>query len=173
MSSKVFFGVTDHSGGQMKSSGQSKDNLLTWDLDQPWASFLKPAARLRLNTLDFSDLWDDEDSTEDEGITSANDPYHRGPPAPPPLPPPPPPLPSSSPTGATIKSRTLKLHWRELQTLAPLPRMTRFGDQTIWAGLEPVNLDTNRLEYLFKSKSSSTSFNLVSGKQVRIRCQVG
>uniref|UniRef100_A0A4W6EF18 FH2 domain-containing protein n=1 Tax=Lates calcarifer TaxID=8187 RepID=A0A4W6EF18_LATCA len=30
--------------------------------------------------------------------------------------------------------------------------MTRFGSQTIWAGLEPVHLDTNRLEYLFESK---------------------
>uniref|UniRef100_A0A8C9X309 FH2 domain-containing protein n=1 Tax=Sander lucioperca TaxID=283035 RepID=A0A8C9X309_SANLU len=87
---------------------------------------------------------------------------------PPPLPPPPPlasPLPSASHKGAAIKCRTLKLHWRELQSLAPLPRMTRFGTQTIWAGLEPVHLDTNRLEYLFESKSSSTSFNVASGRQ--------
>uniref|UniRef100_A0A3P9NPX2 FH1/FH2 domain-containing protein 1-like n=1 Tax=Poecilia reticulata TaxID=8081 RepID=A0A3P9NPX2_POERE len=73
------------------------------------------------------------------------------PPLPPPLPPPPT-LPSPS-KGAGIKSHTLKLHWRELQNLTPLPRMTRFGKQTIWAGLEPVQLDTNRLEYLFESKS--------------------
>uniref|UniRef100_A0A3Q1AIR9 FH2 domain-containing protein n=1 Tax=Amphiprion ocellaris TaxID=80972 RepID=A0A3Q1AIR9_AMPOC len=88
------------------------------------------------------------------------------PPPPPPLPPPPPPcLPSASPKGATTKSRTLKLHWRELQNLAPLPRMTRFGTQTIWAGLEPVHLDTNRLEYLFESKGNNTSLSVVSGRQ--------
>uniref|UniRef100_A0A671XN58 FH2 domain-containing protein n=1 Tax=Sparus aurata TaxID=8175 RepID=A0A671XN58_SPAAU len=111
-----------------------------------------------------------EDSTEDEGTSLTNEPTAclRGPPAPPPLPPPPPPvphLPSASHTGATIKCRTLKLHWRELQSLAPLPRTTRFGRQTIWAGLEPVHLDTNKLEYLFESKGASTIFNVVSGKQ--------
>ncbi|KAG8005982.1 hypothetical protein GBF38_005070 [Nibea albiflora] len=80
----------------MKESDQTKDNPLTWDFDQPWSSFLKPAAQLCLNTLDFSDLWDEEDSTEDEGTNSTN--HQRvskalqGPPAPPPLPP------SSSPS---------------------------------------------------------------------------
>ncbi|XP_042367828.1 FH1/FH2 domain-containing protein 1 isoform X2 [Plectropomus leopardus] len=151
----------------MKEPDQTKDNPLTWDLDQSWSSFLKPAAHLCLNTLDFSDLWDEEDSTEDEGTSSSNGSSTclQAPPAPPPLPPPPPSLPSASDTGAAIKCRTLKLHWRELQSLAPLPRMTRFGAQTIWARLEPVHLDTNRLEYLFESKGSSTTFNVASGKQ--------
>lgn len=169
---RTSFGDTDVSEIAMKESDQSKDNPLTWDFDQSWGSFLKPAARLCLNTLDFSDLWDEEDSTEDEGTNSTNEPPTclRAPPAPPPLPPPPPlapPLPSASHKGASIKCRTLKLHWRELQSLAPLPRMTRFGAQTIWAGLEPVHLDTNRLVYLFESKGSSTSFNALSGRQVR------
>uniref|UniRef100_A0A3Q3GLT9 FH2 domain-containing protein n=1 Tax=Labrus bergylta TaxID=56723 RepID=A0A3Q3GLT9_9LABR len=152
----------------MKESDQTMENPLTWDFDQSWKSFLKPAARLCLNTLDFSDLWDEEDSTEDEGSNPTNDPPTclQAPPAPPPLPPPPPPaspLPSASHKGATIKCCTMKLHWRELQSLAPLPRMTRFGTQTIWAGLEPVRLDTNRLEYLFESKGSSTCFISVLG----------
>lgn len=156
----------------MKESDQTKDNPLTWDFDQSWPSFLKPAAHLCLNTFDFSDLWDEEDSTEEEAAsaTSESSPCLRAPPAPPPLPPPPPlapPLPSASHKGTPIKCRTLKLHWRELQSLAPLPRMTRFGTQTIWARLEPVHLDTNRLEYLFESKGTSTSFNVVSGRQVR------
>ncbi|XP_054866768.1 FH1/FH2 domain-containing protein 1-like [Amphiprion ocellaris] len=154
----------------MKESEQTKD--ITWDFDQSWASFLTPAARLCLNTLDFSDLWDEEDSTEDEGTHTSKESSSclqvapAPPPPPPPLPPPPPPcLPSASPKGATTKSRTLKLHWRELQNLAPLPRMTRFGTQTIWAGLEPVHLDTNRLEYLFESKGNNTSLSVVSGRQ--------
>ncbi|KAM9424630.1 FH1/FH2 domain-containing protein 1 isoform 2-T2 [Pholidichthys leucotaenia] len=149
----------------MKESDQTKD--LTWDFDQSWGSFLQSNTRLCLNTFDFSDLWDEESSTEDEGTNATNEPSKvlKDPPAPPPLPPLPPPLPSISPKGETIKCRTLKLHWKELQNLAPLPRMTRFGMQTIWAGLEPVHLDTNRLEYLFESKGSSTSFNVVSGRQ--------
>uniref|UniRef100_H3CPQ1 FH2 domain-containing protein n=1 Tax=Tetraodon nigroviridis TaxID=99883 RepID=H3CPQ1_TETNG len=58
----------------------------------------------------------------------------------------------------------MKLYWRELQAVSPLPRMTRFGNQSIWADLEPVHLDTKQLECLFQSKS--TSFNVkVSGKK--------
>ncbi|XP_074518469.1 FH1/FH2 domain-containing protein 1 [Halichoeres trimaculatus] len=147
----------------MKESDQSKESPPTWDFDQSFKSFLQPAARLCLNTLDFSDLWDEEDSTEDEG-TSESPTSLQAPPAPPPLPPPPP-LTLTPKKGESIKCRTLKLHWRELQSLAPLPRMTRFGTQTIWAGLEPVQLDTNRLEYLFESKGGCTSFNLISGRQ--------
>lgn len=160
----------------MKQSEQTKDNFLTWDFDQTWGSSVKPTARLCLNALDFSDLRDEEDSAEEEQAVSASDSNLKGPPAPPPLPPPPPlapPLPSTSHTDATIKCHTLKLHWRELQSLNPLPRMTRFGNQTIWATLEPVPLDTNQLEYLFRSKGNSTSFNVVSGRQVRPKPQVG
>ncbi|XP_070710781.1 FH1/FH2 domain-containing protein 1 [Pempheris klunzingeri] len=167
---RTFFGVTDSFERAMKESDQTMDCPLTWDFDQSWSSFLKPAARLCLNTLDFSDLWDEEGSAEDEETDSTHESSAclQAPPAPPPLPPPPPlapPLPSASQKGATVKCRTLKLHWRELQSLAPLPRMTRFGTQTIWAGLEPVHLDTNRLEYLFESKNNSTSFNVASGRQ--------
>ncbi|XP_013883774.1 FH1/FH2 domain-containing protein 1 [Austrofundulus limnaeus] len=156
----------------MKQSDQNKDR--TWDFDVSWDAVLKPAARLCLNTLDFSDLWDDDDSVENEEIQASSlipkcpKRTPAPPPPPPPLPPPPPPLatPSpASPNGAAIKSRTLKLHWRELQNLTPLPRMTRFGTQTIWAGLEPVHLDTNRLEFLFESKTSNTSFSVATGRQ--------
>ncbi|KAM7366444.1 hypothetical protein PAMP_015882 [Pampus punctatissimus] len=157
----------------MKESDQTKDSPLNWDLDQSWSSFRKPAARLCINTLDFSDLWDEEDleadSTEDEGTNSTTEISKsvQVPPAPPPLPPPPPPAPLflASPNGTINKSRTLKLHWTELHSLDPLPRMTRFGTQTIWAKLEPVHLDTNRLEYLFKSKGNSTCFNVVCGQR--------
>lgn len=148
----------------MKESEQTKDTLLTWDWDQSWGSFLKPTECLCLNAFDFSDLKEEEDHTEEERAVPTTVSCPKGPPAPPPLPPPP--LPLTPQPGGTVKSRTMKLHWRELQTLAPLPRMTRFGNQTIWAGLEPVHLDTKQLECLFKSKSST--FNVTSGKQVRI-----
>ncbi|XP_068164582.1 FH1/FH2 domain-containing protein 1 [Antennarius striatus] len=150
----------------MRESDPTKDDLLTWDLDQSLGCFLNPAARLRLNTLDFSDLWDEEESTDDEGINSCGESLValRGPPAPPPLPPAIA-SPLTSTKSATTKGHTLKLHWRELLTLAPLPRMTHFGNQTIWARLEPVYLDTNRLEYLFVSKVNCTSFKVFSGKK--------
>lgn len=163
----------------MKGSGQTRD----WTWDFSWDTVLKPAARLCLNTLDFSDLWDDGDVGDKEETQPSSSiptcPTWTLAPPPPPPPPLPPPLPSlatplpASPKGEVSKSRTLKLHWRELQNLAPLPRMTRFGTQTIWAGLEPVHLDTNRLEYLFESKASNTSFSVVSGRQVRLVRQKG
>lgn len=169
--STVVSAVTGPSESAMKRCERPKEQLLTLDWEQWWSSVLTPAAgRLRLNALDFSDLWDEDDSTEDEGAAPASRAYSRGrsvaPALPPPPPPPPPPLPIAPPTGASSRSPTLRLHWRELRTLAPLPRMTRFGDQTIWTRLEPVNLDENQLEYLFKSKSSSSSFHLLSGQQV-------
>lgn len=138
----------------------STENPLCWDIDQSWTSFLKPNPGLRLNTLDFSDLWDEEDlgleSTDEDGQTSASEASEvpQRPPAPPPLPPVAPPLPLPSPHDKAPACRTLRLHWRELQHLPPLPRVTRFGTQTIWAGLEPVRLDTNRLGFLFETKGS-------------------
>lgn len=157
----------------MKEPEQAKDS--SWDSNPSWSSVLKPSARLCLNSLDFSDLWDEEDSTEDEetqlthkSSTCLQTNPASPPPPPPPLPPPPPPLPSfptSSRKGCAPESRTLKLHWRELQNLSTLPRMTRFGTQTIWAVLEPVHVDTNRLQHLFESKSGSNTFNLVSVRQ--------
>ncbi|XP_030635267.1 FH1/FH2 domain-containing protein 1 [Chanos chanos] len=135
-------------------------------LDQSWSSFVSHTPRLRLNKFDFSDLWDEEDleldSTEDDAtfaVSGTNriprDP--SAPVAPPPAPPLAPPPPPAPPLARPPRSRTLKLHWKELQSLPPLPKVSRFGPQTIWAGLEPVALDTNRLEYLFESKSSNST----------------
>uniref|UniRef100_A0AAQ4NMS7 FH2 domain-containing protein n=1 Tax=Gasterosteus aculeatus aculeatus TaxID=481459 RepID=A0AAQ4NMS7_GASAC len=156
------------SAGAMTEPDGAEDAPPTWAFDR---SFRKPAARLCLNALDFSDLWDEEDGEEDDGAVPTSEPPAPpgAPPAPPPLPPPTtpaPPLPSASRRGEeSIKCHTLRLHWRELQSLAPLPRMTRFGTRTIWETLEPVHLDTDRLEHLFKSKGSSSSFNVASGRQ--------
>ncbi|KAG9330875.1 hypothetical protein JZ751_021817 [Albula glossodonta] len=127
---------------------------------QPWHSLLSPAPWL----LEFSDLWEEEEfaldseeesgvrvnpnlSTESKGSTPDRPP---GPPLAPPPPPPPPPL-SGPPAG-----RTVRLHWRALQSLPLLPGVGHFGPQTIWAGLEPVALDTPHLKHLFESKNSHT-----------------
>ncbi|GAA6066332.1 FH1/FH2 domain-containing protein 1 [Tachysurus ichikawai] len=140
--------------------------------EQSWPSFVNRTPRLKLNTLDFSDLWDEEDldlGIADDDHFQSNVPpmqnsgchsYPTAPPQAPPLAPhlPPPPLPPSPQLnllGLGSARRTLRLHWKELLSLQPLPRVSRFGSQSIWAALEPVHLDTNRLEYLFESKSSS------------------
>ncbi|CAL8327064.1 unnamed protein product [Lota lota] len=155
-----------------------------------WSSLPEPSSHLQLNALDFSDLWDDEDlgldSPEvDRANTTTDGTAGCGqapppPPLPPPLPPPPPPLPSSpaappvpgSPGATPVKGRTLKLHWRELGVLLPLPRVTRFGRQTIWAGLQPVPLDTKHLESLFGTKGYGNVSKVFGGRQKQLSVSV-
>lgn len=140
-------------------------------------SLISHAPLLRLNALDFSDLWDDEDLEldsldEDSSRIPANQ-IAASPVPPPPLAPPPPPsappLPVSIGSPGPSSARTLRLHWRALMSLQPVPRVGRFGPQSIWAGLEPVHLDTNRLEYLFESKSSNSALcSLMERRRVRL-----
>lgn len=91
------------------------------------------------------------------------------PPAPPPPPPgpgglsgpppPPPPLGMSclSPSQAidpefVKKRKTVKLFWKELKQ-SESPRKCKFGRGTVWASLDKVTVDTNKLEHLFESKA--------------------
>ncbi|KAM8881532.1 FH1/FH2 domain-containing protein 3 isoform 1-T1 [Synchiropus picturatus] len=154
----------------MKEQDQFKEKLLNLEIDQTSALLIKPTACLCFNTLDFTDLWDEEDLAEDQTGDEANIPItktfgHATVPPPPPLPPPAPPLVPHSPQGTNNKSCTLKLHWKDLPMLSPLPRKTRFGTQTIWAGLQPVNLDTNYLVSLFESKGRNNCLNILCGKK--------
>ncbi|XP_019718844.1 FH1/FH2 domain-containing protein 1 [Hippocampus comes] len=154
----------------MKESQQSKETPPMVDFDQAWP--LQPATRLCLNALDFTDLWDEEDvdadAAEGEASNSGSDSSKegfRGVSAPPPPPPLDPRIFTGSPKSASAKSGTLKLHWRALQNVAPLPRKTRFGTQTIWTKLEPVHLDTARLEFLFEWKGKSACLSLACGQR--------
>ncbi|KAL1784955.1 FH1/FH2 domain-containing protein 1 [Sigmodon hispidus] len=90
------------------------------------------------------------------------------PPPPPPPPPPiigscPPPPPLAAPfSHSTLdgpsfptKRKTVKLFWRELKLAGgPGYSRSRFGPcPTLWASLEPVSVDTARLEHLFESRA--------------------
>ncbi|XP_069044707.1 FH1/FH2 domain-containing protein 1 isoform X2 [Lepisosteus oculatus] len=134
--------------------------------DQSWGCHLGHASRLRLNALDFSDLWDEEElelgSTEEEEGPPASDGTDEareggvGPQCPLPPPPPPPPPAPPCPGGPPLlpKGRTLRLHWKELLSLPALPCVSRFGPQTIWASLQPVSVDADQLRQLFGSRGS-------------------
>ncbi|XP_062845769.1 FH1/FH2 domain-containing protein 1 isoform X2 [Trichomycterus rosablanca] len=90
------------------------------------------------------------------------------PPAPPPPPPPgglsvppPPPIPpapflSPPPLNAdpafAKKRKTVKLFWKELKQ-PESPRKCKFGRGTVWASLDKVAVDTDKLEHLFESKA--------------------
>ncbi|XP_060715060.1 FH1/FH2 domain-containing protein 1 isoform X10 [Tachysurus vachellii] len=84
-----------------------------------------------------------------------------GGPAPPPPPPPPPgpgmlsgpPSPSQVVDPEFVKKRkTVKLFWKELKQ-SESPRKCKFGRGTVWASLDKVTIDTNKLEHLFESKA--------------------
>ncbi|KAK7804875.1 hypothetical protein U0070_006857 [Myodes glareolus] len=90
------------------------------------------------------------------------------PPPPPPPPPPifgscPPPPPLAAPLAHSAldgpilptKRKTVKLFWRELKPAgASGYSKSRFGPcPTLWASLEPVSVDTARLEHLFESRA--------------------
>ncbi|XP_066205242.1 FH1/FH2 domain-containing protein 1 isoform X1 [Saccopteryx leptura] len=136
--------------------------------------------KLCIGDLDFSDLGEDEDqdmlnieSVEaGKGVPPPPPPLpslSEGPPPPPPpppppikgpLPPPPPPaapLPPSAPDGLALptKRKTVKLFWRELKLAGGHGgSRSRFGPcSTLWASLEPVSVDTARLEHLFESRA--------------------
>ncbi|XP_032140090.1 FH1/FH2 domain-containing protein 1 isoform X3 [Sapajus apella] len=138
------------------------------------------APKLCIGDLDFSDLGEDEDqdmlnveSVEvGKGVPPPPPPpppFSGGPPPPPPLPPPPikgpfpppPPLavtlPPSVPDSAALptKRKTVKLFWHELKLAGGHGvSASRFGPcATLWASLEPVSVDTARLEHLFESRA--------------------
>ncbi|XP_012868470.1 PREDICTED: FH1/FH2 domain-containing protein 1 [Dipodomys ordii] len=133
--------------------------------------------KLCIGDLDFSDLGEDEDQDmlnvepveAGKGIPPPPPLISGGPPPPPPPPlppikgpcPPPPPLaappPHSALDGPAIptKRKTVKLFWRELKLAGGQGGSgSRFGPcSTLWASLEPVTVDTARLEHLFESRA--------------------
>uniref|UniRef100_A0A663DXM3 Formin homology 2 domain containing 1 n=2 Tax=Aquila chrysaetos chrysaetos TaxID=223781 RepID=A0A663DXM3_AQUCH len=98
------------------------------------------------------------------------------PPPPPPPPavpgcPPPPGLPGPSATDGPSqakKKRTVKLFWKELKQLDGTVGPGRFGQATLWASLQNVEVNASKLEHLFESRSKEvpTSKKAIDGKKV-------
>ncbi|XP_009999350.1 PREDICTED: FH1/FH2 domain-containing protein 1 [Chaetura pelagica] len=95
------------------------------------------------------------------------------PPPPPAIPgcPPPPGLPSTSTTDGPSqakKKRTVKLFWKELKQLDGTVGPGRFGQGTLWASLQSVEVNAAKLEHLFESRSKEapTSKKAIDGKKV-------
>ncbi|XP_066493027.1 FH1/FH2 domain-containing protein 1 isoform X2 [Tiliqua scincoides] len=93
------------------------------------------------------------------------------PPPPPGCPPPPPGLQGSHAEDAHSpvkkKKKTVKLFWRELKNAGSSAGGGRFGQATLWASLEKVDVDTAKLEHLFESKAKEvlSSKKVVDGKK--------
>ncbi|XP_036753705.2 FH1/FH2 domain-containing protein 1 isoform X2 [Manis pentadactyla] len=145
---------------------------------EPWEIPIR-VPKLCIGDLDFSDLGEDEDqdilnmeSVEaGKGVPPPPPPLPLLTGSPPPPPPPPPPmkgsfplppplavpLPPSAPDGLALptKKKTVKLFWRELKLAGGHGgSRSHFGPSpTLWASLEPVSVDTDRLEHLFESRA--------------------
>ncbi|KAM4638646.1 FH1/FH2 domain-containing protein 1 isoform 3-T3 [Amazona ochrocephala] len=96
------------------------------------------------------------------------------PPPPPPAAPGCPPLPGlpgpsvmDGPSEAK-KKRTVKLFWKELKQLDGTVGTGRFGQATLWASLQSVEVNAAKLEHLFESRSKEvpTSKKAIDGKKV-------
>ncbi|NWX03352.1 FHOD1 protein, partial [Caloenas nicobarica] len=95
------------------------------------------------------------------------------PPPPPAVPgcPPPPGLPGLAATDGPSqakKKRTVKLFWKELKQLDGTVGPGRFGQATLWASLQSVEVNAAKLEHLFESRSKEapTSKKAIDGKKV-------
>ncbi|NWI50681.1 FHOD1 protein, partial [Calyptomena viridis] len=93
------------------------------------------------------------------------------PPPPPPVAPgclPPPGLSATDGPSQAKKKRTVKLFWKELKQLDGTVGPGRFGQGTLWASLQNVEVNAAKLEHLFESRSKEvpTSKKAIDGKKV-------
>ncbi|NXH75021.1 FHOD1 protein, partial [Hydrobates tethys] len=168
------------------------------DVELTWERLEASPVQLKIKDLDFTDLGEEEDfdildtgpmangSFLPPGIEATSAGALMVPPPPPaipgcPPPPPPPPavpgcppppgLPGPSATDGPSqakKKRTVKLFWKELKQLDGTVGPGRFGQETLWASLQNVEVNAAKLEHLFESRSKEapTSKKAVDGKKV-------
>ncbi|KAM4568310.1 FH1/FH2 domain-containing protein 3 isoform 2-T2 [Fundulus diaphanus] len=177
-----------------KSSGSAPKK----ESDHIWDQLMASPRELRIKEMDFTDLReeDDMDILDMEGVmasppppcssTLPPPPPFFGCPPPPPIPgrmmPPPPPfmipVPPPSPQLARgeaplfqKKKKTIRLFWNEVRPVDWQCRNHKFCKESLWSKLEPVKLDTSKLEQLFETKSKELSVTKkasVEGKRQEI-----
>uniref|UniRef100_A0A8C0GHY1 Formin homology 2 domain containing 1 n=1 Tax=Chelonoidis abingdonii TaxID=106734 RepID=A0A8C0GHY1_CHEAB len=157
-----------------------KDFEFMWDRLEPGPVLLK------IKDLDFSDLGEEENFDALEQGAVGNDSFHV-PPSPPSgtealtaggllAPPPPPPPPSCPPPPMAVllspakKKKTVKLFWKELKHPSSHVGAGRFGQGTVWASLERVEIDAAKLEHLFESRAKEvlSSKKAADGKKCTV-----
>uniref|UniRef100_A0A8C6KFH5 Formin homology 2 domain containing 3 n=1 Tax=Nothobranchius furzeri TaxID=105023 RepID=A0A8C6KFH5_NOTFU len=93
------------------------------------------------------------------------------PPPPPFMVPVPPPSPQLSREETPLfqkKKKTIRLFWSEVRLVDWQCKSHKFCKETLWSKLEPINLDTSKLELLFETKSKELSKAAVDGKRSEI-----
>ena len=144
-----------------------------------WEKSVTSKRSLVINGLDFSDLHEEDDKDimeirhHDTGGAPPPPPIPGGVPPPPPPPggvpppppfpggaPPPPPMPGVPPPPPSVpqppsasqpqadKKKLVRLFWKEVKN-SPLINGI---NKTIWGSIDPVDIDTKKLEHLFETK---------------------
>lgn len=145
-----------------------------------WDQLLETPRELRIGDMDFTDLVDEDDQNVLDSECLIGSGALAPPPAPPPppcpfgmfpppLPPglgarpaPPPPLLSQSERPLyQKKKKTIRLFWSEVRPEEWRFMGSRRGNLSLWSKLEPVRLDTSKLELLFESKSKEMNVTKV------------
>uniref|UniRef100_A0A674JCX4 Formin homology 2 domain containing 1 n=1 Tax=Terrapene triunguis TaxID=2587831 RepID=A0A674JCX4_9SAUR len=152
------------------------------DFEFMWDRLEAGPMLLKIKDLDFSDLGEEEDFDALEQGAVGNDSFHVCPPPPGCPPPPPPPVPGCPPPPALLgppapdgrspakKKKTVKLFWKELKHPSSRAGAGRFGQSTVWASLERVEIDAAKLEHLFESRAKEvlSSKKAADGKKCTV-----
>ncbi|XP_015258227.1 PREDICTED: FH1/FH2 domain-containing protein 3-like [Cyprinodon variegatus] len=162
-----------------KSSGSAPKK----ESDHIWDQLMASPRELRIKEMDFTDLREEDDMDildMETMMASPPPPCSSTLPPPPPLfgcpppppfpgrmmPPPPPfmaPLPPPSPhlgrgeAPRFQKKKTIRLFWNEVRPVDWQRKNHKFCKESLWSNLEPVKLDTSKLEQLFETKSKELS----------------
>ncbi|GAB0195709.1 FH1/FH2 domain-containing protein 1 [Grus japonensis] len=142
------------------------------DVELTWECLEASPVQLKIKDLDFTDLGEEDDFDILDTGPMANGSF-LSPSIEATIPgcPPPPGLPGSiamdGPSQAK-KKRTVKLFWKELKQLDGSVGPGRFGQATLWASLQNVEVNAAKLEHLFESRSKEvpTSKKAMDGKKV-------
>ncbi|XP_016896675.1 FH1/FH2 domain-containing protein 3 isoform X3 [Cynoglossus semilaevis] len=168
--------------------------------DTIWDQLLASPRELRIGDINFTDLTEDDDKDILDAVLMGGcgdlppppppppcfpppPPRFGGCPPPPPLlgigrPPPPPtfsaPIPVPPPPEPPLfnkKKKTIRLFWSEVRPTDSQYRDYKRNGDSLWSELEPVKVDTAKLEQLFESKSKEmpvTKKTAADGKRQEI-----
>uniref|UniRef100_A0A9J8BCB2 FH1/FH2 domain-containing protein 3-like n=1 Tax=Cyprinus carpio carpio TaxID=630221 RepID=A0A9J8BCB2_CYPCA len=142
-----------------------------------WDQLMASPRDLRIGDIDFTDLGDedDEDALDSGSLYNSGD-LLAPPPPPPPCPfnlpaPPPPQQEAEQPPLFQKRKKTIRLFWSEVRPADWIYRNHKRSQESLWSRLEPVKVDTAKLEHLFESKSKEmpvTKKTAADGKRQEI-----
>lgn len=159
--------------------------------DYIWDQLMATPRELRIKEMDFTDLREEDDVNFLDMNAAISSGGVLPPPPPPPLfgcpplppvlgkvmPPPPPfmaPFPPPSPQLCRgdsplyqKKKKTIRLFWKEVHQVDWRCKSHRFCRESLWSKLEPIKLDTSKMEQLFESKSKELPVTKVTWHSVQ------